>query len=469
MEKDPLVKPSAIGVSLPFEAEEAILKALSVNAADRFQSMADFKAALGVLHSAPQQQEGRRAEEVAPDGGFAQSAAVKQILWKNKRTIWISAGVAALAIVIVLAIAGGLPDWIGSGVQYLSARGEYKTLLANEQYAEAIAVMQDYKARTNPQARLKDADYCIAAAYLGAGEYERAVETFASLGSFKDSASQLTEAQYRLAVFDCENKNFEEAINGFGALGAYKDAPQYIDKVKESLNAEYETAKSLSGKTSYREAEEIFENIRFYKDNFPGWDEAETENKYQAALVYLAENRYEEAVSRLNAIRNDYKEKNAKLNEAKYGYVKAHYTKANSTTIQYLDDLTVAYYLDSEKLYDALYPWAAAVVINNSEYDSVTNMSRISVYDTFYAHVTFSGGRPGASIRVKYKVRRPSGGISNGSFDELCYSGDGGWVSGGFSYSYYYSWSADIGRMTIEFYNENTGDFLGSGSINVAW
>ncbi|MDR2089220.1 MAG: protein kinase [Clostridiales Family XIII bacterium] len=468
MGNDSLAKPSALGVLLPPEAECAIMKALSVDASDRFQSMADFKSAFGDRFAEPQQPEASGAQDPAPDGAFAQGAAAKPSLLKNKRAVWISAGVAALAIVVALSIAGGLPEWIGAGVQYLSARGEYKALLANEQYAEAVAVMQDYKARTEVRARLNDADYCIAAAYLEAGEYERALETFASLGDFKDSSAQRTEAQYRLALFDYENKRFADALKGLSALGSYGESPQYLDKVKESLNAEYETAKELSAKASYKDAEEIFENIGFYKDNLPGWDEAETENKYQTALVYLKEGQYEEAISRLNAVRNDYKEKAAKLKEAKYGYVKAHYTKANDTTIQYLGDLSAAYYLDSERLFDALYPWTAEVVINNSEYDETTNLSSVSVYDTFYAHVTLSGGRPGMSIGIKYRVSRASG-TSVGSFNELFYSGNSGWVSGGFSYYYYYRRSPDIGRMSVEFYNKDTNEFLGSGSVNVTW
>jgi serine/threonine protein kinase len=46
MESDEIVEPSVRGIKLPAHAEEAIMKALEVDAADRFQSMEEFKSAL---------------------------------------------------------------------------------------------------------------------------------------------------------------------------------------------------------------------------------------------------------------------------------------------------------------------------------------------------------------------------------------------------------------------------------------
>ncbi|MDR1217901.1 MAG: protein kinase, partial [Oscillospiraceae bacterium] len=58
MENDEIVEPSVRGVKLPAHAEEVIMKALEVDAADRFQSMAEFKAALlgevKITQAAPQ-------------------------------------------------------------------------------------------------------------------------------------------------------------------------------------------------------------------------------------------------------------------------------------------------------------------------------------------------------------------------------------------------------------------------------
>ena len=46
LEEDDLIPPSSLGIAISRETEEALLKALSVQAADRFRSMAEFKEAL---------------------------------------------------------------------------------------------------------------------------------------------------------------------------------------------------------------------------------------------------------------------------------------------------------------------------------------------------------------------------------------------------------------------------------------
>ena len=51
IDEDSLFPPSSLGASMPAEAEDAILKGLSVNPSDRFQSMGNFVAAL--THSSP--------------------------------------------------------------------------------------------------------------------------------------------------------------------------------------------------------------------------------------------------------------------------------------------------------------------------------------------------------------------------------------------------------------------------------
>ena len=63
MDEDDLVTPSTLGVSLPEDAEAAILKSLNVQPADRFQSMKAFKAAM-LAGSGASQDTG--AEDVPP-------------------------------------------------------------------------------------------------------------------------------------------------------------------------------------------------------------------------------------------------------------------------------------------------------------------------------------------------------------------------------------------------------------------
>ena len=46
MDEDELLEPSTLKVKMPGKTEEVLLKALEVNAADRYQSMAAFQKAL---------------------------------------------------------------------------------------------------------------------------------------------------------------------------------------------------------------------------------------------------------------------------------------------------------------------------------------------------------------------------------------------------------------------------------------
>lgn len=64
MEEDDLVPPSARGVKLPGKAEDAILRGLEVRASDRWQTMEEFKQALGINEGkepAPAEAEDRKS------------------------------------------------------------------------------------------------------------------------------------------------------------------------------------------------------------------------------------------------------------------------------------------------------------------------------------------------------------------------------------------------------------------------
>lgn len=71
LEEDELIPPSTLGVKLPEAVENAILQAMSVNAADRFQTMTAFKRAMKISAEGAKQQ-----EEVVPVSAPAVSAPV---------------------------------------------------------------------------------------------------------------------------------------------------------------------------------------------------------------------------------------------------------------------------------------------------------------------------------------------------------------------------------------------------------
>ena len=63
LDEDNLIPPRMLGIKLSSEAEDALFKALEVNAADRFQSMAEFYQAMKAA-SAPEGEEERREREL---------------------------------------------------------------------------------------------------------------------------------------------------------------------------------------------------------------------------------------------------------------------------------------------------------------------------------------------------------------------------------------------------------------------
>lgn len=115
IEEDDLIPPSSLGVNIPREKEDAILKALSVQPGERFQSMTDFKDALlgrmprtmPVTYGAPQQNyyaapgqpmSGPTAgPQYVPNsnmGAVPQNAPAQ----KKKKKVFLGMGIGALAV-----------------------------------------------------------------------------------------------------------------------------------------------------------------------------------------------------------------------------------------------------------------------------------------------------------------------------------------------------------------------------------
>jgi serine/threonine protein kinase len=118
MENDEIVEPSARGVKLPVYAEEAIMKALEVDASDRFQSMAEFKAALlgevKITQAAP---------KAAPQAAVAPTPSVQPPVPASKKKpplVPILASVGGLLVVGIVLLSvfllNGRPDAESVGV-----------------------------------------------------------------------------------------------------------------------------------------------------------------------------------------------------------------------------------------------------------------------------------------------------------------------------------------------------------------
>ena len=82
------------------------------------------------------------------------------------------------------------------------------------------------------------------------GNYEQALKTFASLGSYEDSADLADELEkeianqklYKAAEDSLSKQDYSDAIKKFGELGSYADAKQRKEAIQQ---ARYEAAEKI--------------------------------------------------------------------------------------------------------------------------------------------------------------------------------------------------------------------------------
>lgn len=106
LEDDGLIPPSAEGVDIPREAEVALLKALSVKAADRYQSMGEFQQEL--LHNMDMiQQDGLVEERVTESQSFKAVPSHSDQKSLIPKWVWFGGG-AAIAAILAIVVLGSI-------------------------------------------------------------------------------------------------------------------------------------------------------------------------------------------------------------------------------------------------------------------------------------------------------------------------------------------------------------------------
>ncbi len=253
------------------------------------------------------------------------------------------------------------------------------------------------------------------------GNYEEAVQVFENLDNYKDSNTKISEIKY-LYGNDLMNKgDYEAAITIFDSIINYSDA-------NDKLNlCYYNYAKQCYDNKDYEDCITYCDKIK----NFDKKTELYQSSKYNIAVQSFNSGKYSTAYEYFNDI-NGYKDSNDKKKSAMYQYVKANYNNDDRTTHSYLLELKKENYSDSAKLYDSLYTWKMAIITNNSEDDTTTNMTKLSKYDDWYFHYKLSGGLPGAQIYPKAVYVWFDGEENTYEFKDLCVDGGSGWFSTGF-------------------------------------
>lgn len=106
--------------------------------------------------------------------------------------------------------------------------------------------------------------YSGAVRQMNSGEYDSAINTFKDLGDFMDSKDHIIEAKYGKAADLSRNGKYDEAIKQFNEILDYSDSKERISE------AQYEKACKLMNSHKYEEALSVFKqlDVKDSKDKF---------------------------------------------------------------------------------------------------------------------------------------------------------------------------------------------------------
>ena len=421
LEEDDVVLPSTLGVKIEPHEEEAILKAMSVQAADRFQSMEEFKVAILGNENEPVQEEKqvtKQVESVETDEKANKSelidnnSAPEEKVEKKKK---ISKPLIIVAIIAIVAVIGFLASpYIIRGVDYIRA----DKMVANKEYTQAIEIYEKYgDIEKTQETAYVHADNCLnlKADYMAFADegvqLSSAIQYFEKAGDYKDSKEKLKEAKYFYGCYFFKEGDYDTAIKYFEELDNYSPDAGY-DNSDELLKAcNYLKACELYESGEYDDAIEIFSELgSYYWDD--GYNSAKMVNEcnYQKALKLLDEGNdegydllidlydytpinssdkkpkdllgdylydvavnlvnegyYEDAIEVLEAIPDKSDDVEKTLLSAKYGYVLSNYNSTNKTTREYLDELVDAGYNHAQEDWAELYGWIKILGIRGLE------------------------------------------------------------------------------------------------------
>ena len=480
MEEDDLASPSTMGAVLPYEAEEAILKALSVSASDRYQRMDEFKSALLGGAEAPVQPVMQPVEPISaasdsmnavssvqprsisfepvtmPDTPVQTDSAPVQVpetpvqsSVKKKSKIWILApSIGAVAVAAVLFFVLLFPKLTASDLD------KAKDAMESGDYNGARDILEKMEPSDETSSLISESYYLQAKDEMSAGNYAEALTTLEHIPDYKDSADLVNEAHYQLGISYLASRDYRAAKVEFRACRAYRDAADML------LEADYQYANQLLTDGDYSTASTVFASLKSYKDGNTLFLKSHYllgKSYMDEGLYYLAVNEFEECVG--------YENTNDLLKEAKYQFViNGDDDIRNLVSYNYLKELKDANYKDSATIYKNRYTWKVKPVFaNNSENDETTlKSSTPSNCSYFHAGFEIIGGVPDETITMYAVTSFPNEGDYRSSWEwedfTLGYTCIIFWANGFDAYS---------GTLTITVYNSANDQKLGSLSIRL--
>ena len=227
----------------------------------------------------------------------------------------------------------------------------------NNKYKEAITLYNsiiDYSDSkdkiTETEDLWKGDDYRDAVSLYETGEKEKAIKAFEKLDEYKDSKEKVKEISYSLGLDKLNSQDYK------GAISIFKKIPDYKDAETQRKKAQYLYAQELFEKEQYYEANLLFAEIDDYEDSA----DMAKESNYNLAQQYLEEEKFKEAIALFEKLGN-YNDSQDQLLEAKYLYCTNNLTVSDSTTKEYLAELSDLQYKDAEEMNERLYKWGVDI------------------------------------------------------------------------------------------------------------
>ncbi len=392
LDEDDVVLPSTLGVKIEPHEEEAILKAMAIQPADRFASMEEFKAALiGDVSEAVKEDnsavvsgEKLSTEGKADESKSAENNAESEVKTEKKKKI--SKPLIIFAVLAAVVLIGFFArPYIIRGIDYIRA----ERYVANKEYGQAIT-MYEYLGDTEKAQEIAyihasnclnlEADYLDPASREEGVQLTIAVLNFEKAGDYKDSKEKLKEAKFRLGCFYFDDDEYDSAIKYFEELDDYT-LEGYASASQMAKACKYMKAYNLlesEDEDDVVEAIEILSELDNYSPSSDYEKACDLVNayNYDIAVDYLSDGYYEDAIALFEEL-GTYSDSEDKILSAKYGYVLSNKNDSDEKTREYLDELYDADYSDARGIWTDLYGWVGIYGISLNE---ISNPSEFNFY-----------------------------------------------------------------------------------------
>ncbi len=390
LEEDDVVLPSTLGVKIESFEEEAILKAMAVQPADRFKTMDEFKTALlpapvveevkeetkkekffcpkcgspvekeGQLCKECQRKENIQAElnkelDKTSAKETADSSADKKTEKKkgSKKKITILAAI--LGIVIIAVIAMYAVPAIKRSQKYKEAEKYY----SQGNYSQAARLYEEL----GDNEKKIDAIYEQANKYYNSGRYSNAATEYKKAGDYKDAKDNVKKSNYMQASKHFKDGDYDKAISLFTELGDYTPDKKNVKSSVMVQECNYQKACKLIEDGDVDAAIEILEKLGSYSSITSTSKDTAKDKIFDCKCVQAEElvtnKKYDKAIEIYEKLKSDgYGTKvESKLKDAKYGYIQAHYNSTDAKTREYVDELFDANYSGASEAWTDLYSW----------------------------------------------------------------------------------------------------------------